>query len=138
MDQRPDLNQLSVQQLRDLAGKLLVDVQQKDHTIAQIQRQNNRYKLQNDQYKHEIAILRRHQFARRSEVLNHLQRSLLDDLVEEDIAGIEAELEKLSPTPRESAEPKQQPKRRPLPAELPRTIIRHEPDQTQCACHFSP
>ena len=134
MDQQPDLNQLSAQQLRDLAGKLLVDVQQKDHALAQIQRQNNRYKLQNDQYKHEIAILRRHQFARRSEVLNRLQRSLLDDLVEEDIAGIEAELEKLSPTPRASAELKQQPKRRPLPAELPRTIIRHEPDHTQCAC----
>lgn len=127
MDRPVDLNQLSAQQLRDLAGKLLVDVQQKDNTIQRIQ-------LQNDQYKHEIAILRRHQFARRSEVLNSLQRSLLDDLVEEDIAGIEAELEKLSPTPRESAEPKQPPKRRPLPAELPRTIIRHEPDQTQCAC----
>ena len=80
MDRPVDLNQLSAQQLRDLAGKLLADVQQKDDTIQRIQ-------LQNDQYKHEIALLRRHQFARRSEVLNSLQRSLLDDLVEEDIAG---------------------------------------------------
>lgn len=91
-------------------------MQQKDDTIQRIQ-------LQNDQYKHEIALLRRHQFARRSEVLNSLQRSLLDDLVEEDIAGIEAELKKLAPSTRESAEPKQQPNRRPLPAGISRQAL---------------
>ena len=126
MNQQVDISQLDEQQLRDLAGQLMAEVQQKDNTIQRIQ-------LQNDQYKHEIAILRRHQFARRSEVLNKHQRSLLDDLVEEDIAGIEEALEKLSPAPR-TAEPKQQPRRQSLPAELPRTIIRHEPDDTDCTC----
>ena len=79
MEQAPDLNQLSEQQLRELAGNLLAEVQQKDQTIERIERQNNQYKRQNEQYKHELAILRRHQFARKSEILNAQQRSLLDD-----------------------------------------------------------
>ncbi|MCP5014433.1 MAG: hypothetical protein GY938_04025 [Ketobacter sp.] len=53
MHQPVDLKQLTEQQLRDLAQKLLTEAQHKDHTIQRIQ-------LQNDQFKHEIAILRRH------------------------------------------------------------------------------
>lgn len=127
MQAQPDLNQLSEQQLRDLAGQLLLQVQQKDHTIQRIQ-------LQNDQYKHELALLRRHRFARRSEVLDAQQRSLLDDLVDEDLAAIEDELERRSPASPEPTGLKQQPKRVALPAELPRTVIQHEPDDTRCAC----
>lgn len=133
MNQPVDLNQFTQQQLRDLASQLLTEVQQKDVIIDRVEQQNNRYRIQNDQYKHELAILRRHQFARKSEVLNTLQRSLLDDLVEEDLAGIEEALEKLSPTV-SRAQAKQSPKRKPLPVELPRTVIEHEPDNTDCAC----
>ena len=133
MEQAPDLNQLSEQQLRDLAGNLLAEVQQKDQTIERIERQNKQYKLQNEQYKHELAILRRHQFARKSEILNAQQRSLLDDLVEEDLAGIEEAIGKQS-APSSEAKPKQQPKRKPLPAALPRTVITHEPEDTLCSC----
>jgi hypothetical protein len=82
MEQIPDLSQLSEQQVRELAGQLLLEAQQDKHTIQRIQ-------LQNEQYKHELAILKRHRFARSSEVLDSRQRSLLDDLVEEDLAGIE-------------------------------------------------
>jgi transposase len=32
------------------------------------------------------------------------------------------------------AEPRQKPKRAPLPPQFPRTVIRHEPENTQCAC----
>lgn len=92
-----------------------------------------RYKLQNEHYKHELAILRRHRFARKSEVLNQQQRSLLDDLVEEDLAGIEEELQQRSPAPPKAAS-KAAPKRKPLPAELPRTAIHHEPEDTLCTC----
>ncbi len=133
MDQTPDLNQLSEQQLRELAGNLLAEVQQRELTIQRIERQNNRYKLQNEQYRHELAILRRHRFARKSEILDAHQRSLLDDLVEEDLAGIEEALERQAPTAAATA-PKPQPKRRPLPAELPRTRIEHEPENTVCTC----
>jgi len=133
MEQAPDLNQPSEQQLRKLAGNLLAEVQQKDRTIERIERQNNQYQLQNEQYKHELAILRRHRFARKSEILNTQQRSLLDELVEEDLAGVEEEIGKRS-APSSEAKPKQQPKRKPLPVELPRTVITHEPEDTRCSC----
>jgi transposase len=58
---------------------------------------------------------------------------LLDDLLDTDIAAIEAELKAVNP-PVAPAEPRQQPKRTPLPAQFPRTVIRHEPENTQCAC----
>ena len=55
-----------------------------------------------EQLSHEIALLKRHKFAKRSEQLSPDQGSLLDT----DIAAIEAELKALSPsaTP---AEPRQ-------------------------------
>jgi hypothetical protein len=61
------------------------------------------------------------------------QASLLDDLIDTDIAAIEAELESLQVTPAPTQE-KQKPKRRALPPEFPRTLIHHEPDNTECAC----
>ncbi|MEN1368224.1 IS66 family transposase zinc-finger binding domain-containing protein, partial [Pseudomonas aeruginosa] len=61
------------------------------------------------------------------------QLNLLDEMIEADIAAIEAELETARPEPAKR-EPRQQPKRAPLPAALPRTLILHEPDSTQCAC----
>uniref|UniRef100_UPI00082C4700 IS66 family transposase n=1 Tax=Marinobacterium profundum TaxID=1714300 RepID=UPI00082C4700 len=61
-----------------------------------------------------------------------LQISLLDEVVDADIAAIEAELEQLKTTPAPAV--KRQPKRAPLPPQLPRTEIRHEPDSAHCAC----
>lgn len=61
------------------------------------------------------------------------QASLLDDLIDTDIAAIEAELESLLPTQAPTQE-KQKPKRRALPSEFPRTLIHHEPNNTDCGC----
>lgn len=133
MDQAPDLHQLSEQQLRDLVGKLLHEREQNEQTIQRIQQQNQHYQLLNERYKHELALLKRHRFARRSEILDAHQRSLLDDLVEEDLAGIEEALEQHTPTVARAAS-KLRPKRKPLPAELPRTVIEHEPENTVCTC----
>ena len=82
MDKTPNINQLSEEQLRALAARLLVDVQQKDKTTHIVTTENQKLK-------HEMAILKRHKFARTSEALNNVQRSLLDDLVDENIAAIE-------------------------------------------------
>jgi hypothetical protein len=80
-----------------------------------------------------VAILKRHKFAQRSEQLDAVQGKLLDELIDGDLAAIEAELAQLTvdeaPTP-----PKRQPKRAPLPSGLPRTLIHHEPESTQCRC----
>ncbi|SOP99117.1 Transposase [Pseudomonas syringae pv. syringae] len=82
---------------------------------------------------HDIAQLKRLKFAKRSEQMNPEQASLLDDLIDTDIAAIEAELQSLQAviTP---AEKNQKPKRTALPAEFPRTLIHQEPDNTHCPC----
>jgi len=82
---------------------------------------------------HEIAQLKRLKFAKRSEQMNPQQASLLDDLIDTDIAAIEAELQALQIAPA-ATETKQKPKRTALPAEFPRTLIHHEPDHTHCPC----
>ena len=126
MTSLPNLDQLTPEQLRALAAQLLTQVDamgkkiHRDQTII-------------EQLTHEIAWFKRHKFAKRSEQLSPEQGSLLDDLLDTDIAAIEAELKTLNP-PAAPAEPRQQPKRAPLPAQFPRTVIRHEPQNTQCAC----
>ena len=50
-----------------------------------------------------------------------------------DLEAIDAELKALRPAP-EAEEPRQQPKRAPLPPQFPRTVIRHEPESTECTC----
>jgi transposase len=96
-------------------------------------KKNDRDQTIIEQLTHEIAWFKRNKFAKRSEQLSPVQGSLLDDLLDTDIAAIEAELKALNP-PAAPAEPRKQPKRVPLPAQFPRTVIYHEPDNTQCAC----
>jgi transposase len=126
MSKRPDLNQLSAEQLRALVAGLFDRAEKNDRAL--VHRDAVIEKLT-----HELAILKRHKYAQRSEQLDALQGNLLDELVDGDLAAIEAELAQLTvdETP---AKPKKQPKRAPLPPELPRTLIHHEPDNTQCRC----
>lgn len=126
MTSLPDLDQMTPEQLRTLAAQLMskVDTQSRkihrDETII-------------EQLTHEVAILKRHKFAKRSEQISPAQGSLLDDLLNTDLEAIEAELKALHPAPAQT-EPRQQPKRAPLPPQFPRTVIHHEPDNIQCAC----
>ncbi len=76
---------LTPEQLRQLAAQLS---QRVDHLETLNQRLN-----------HELAVLRRHRFARRSEQLNADQLNLLDEMIEADIAAIEAELETADQSP---------------------------------------
>jgi transposase len=140
MSASPDLTQLTPEQLRQLAAELMIRVEQQDQVIQahdQALQQRDQTIQQRDlkigQLTHEVALLRRHKYGQRSEHLNVLQISLLDEVTDADIAGIETELEQLQAPAATSAE-KRQPKRSPLPPELPRTEIHHEPDNTQCTC----
>ncbi|SHM07027.1 IS66 family transposase [Vreelandella subglaciescola] len=126
MSQRPDLDHLSPDQLRALAAALFDRVEHKDRTL--VHRDAVIEKLT-----HEVAILKRHQYAQRSEQRDAAQGSLLDELVDGDLAAIEAELAQLTADDA-PAPPKKQPRRAPLPPELPRTLIHHEPENTQCRC----
>ena len=91
------------------------------------------HKTRNQQLIHEIAQLKRHRFAKRAESFSPDQASFLDDLIDTDIAAIEAELEILAPKSA-STRARQKPKRTALPDEFPRTLIHHEPENTLCTC----
>lgn len=77
----------------------------------------------------EIAQLKRLQFGRKAESFVAEQRQLFDETMAEDIAAIEQQLQQAVP---ETASTARQPKRQALPAELPREVIKHEPES--CAC----
>jgi transposase len=86
-----------------------------------------------DKLTHENAYLKRLKFAAQSERFSAEQRSLLEEALDADLQAVSDEIEQLTPAQKTPAV-KQQPKRQPLPANLPRTEIRHEPDATTCAC----
>lgn len=134
MKTAPNLNELSSDQLRELASQLLQEVQEKDQLITQKTQTIQHVELENSKLKYEMAILKRHKFARTSEALNPHQRSLLDDLINEDMAGIEEQLAQHDVALGSDPKPKSQPRRAPLPPELPRAIIPHDPDSTLCDC----
>ncbi|WP_175108612.1 IS66 family transposase zinc-finger binding domain-containing protein, partial [Pararobbsia alpina] len=72
-------------------------------------------------------------FAARSEKLDSEQQSLLDEAIDADLVAIEHELEALSSQTK--AEPlTNKPRRMPLPSNLPRVEITHEPESTSCTC----
>ena len=82
---------------------------------------------------HEIARLRRVQFAAKSERMDPAQRELFDEAMAADIAALESELEALRAPARPAARPSSKPARRPLPPELPRIETIHEPASCDCA-----
>ncbi len=126
MTSHPNLDQLNPEQLRALAAQLIQCVETMDKQITH-------HKSVNEKLAHEIALLKRFKFAKRSEQLSLDQASLLDDLIDTDIATIEAELEVLQPAAVE-VKVRQRPKQAPLPAQYPRTLIHHEPDNSHCQC----
>lgn len=136
----PNLDHLNPEQLRALAAQLIQRVETLDQqvetmgkTVETMGRKINRDQTVIEKLTHEIAQLKRLKFAKSSEQLNPQQASLLDDLIDTDIAAIEAELQALQ-TALTPAEKKQKPKRTALPAEFPGTLIHHERDNTHCPC----
>ncbi|OVZ66451.1 MULTISPECIES: IS66 family transposase [unclassified Pigmentiphaga] len=127
MIQANDLDALSAQQLRELAAGLMAQVSDKDRELKYRE-------VRIDQLTHEIAVLKRYRFGQRSEQLPAAQASLLDETLDADLAAIEDELQQLTVGSQPSKPTPQQPKRTPLPAQFPRTEIRHEPASTTCGC----
>ena len=113
------LDDLSAEQLREMTTRLLTELRHSQALNAKLT--------------HENALLKRMKFAAQSERFNAEQRSLLEDEIEADLAAVCLEIEQLQPAAA-APQAKQQPKRQPLPANLPRREIRHEPDSTTCQC----
>jgi len=125
------LDQLDAQQLRQAVLALLgttasqaSEIERKDRDIAFKQ-------AFIDKLTHEMAVLKRLKFAAQSEAFNAEQTSLLEEAIDTDLAALAAEIEQVAPPPPQD---KQGPKRRPLPADLPRREICHEPENTTCGC----
>ena len=114
------LPHMSADELRDVVQSLLKTVTFKQATI--------------DKLTHENAYLKRLKFAAQSERFSAEQRSLLEETLDEDLQAVNDEIEELSATDAPAPRVKAQPKRQPLPANLPRIEISHEPDSTTCAC----
>jgi transposase len=117
--QPQSLDDLSAEQLREMTTRLFTELRHSQALNAKLT--------------HENALLKRMKFAAQSERFNAEQRSLLEDEIEADLAAVAVEIEQLQP-PAAAPDAKQQPKRQPLPANLPRREIRHEPESTTCPC----
>src|SRR6185312_5861713 len=121
------LAQMNADQLRVLTASLI-------HTVNQQAQQLQFRQLKIEQLTHEMATLKRWRFARRSEQIDALQRSLLDESIDADLEAIELELEALRNAPDLTRPPKETPRRVALPAGLPRVEFQHEPEHMQCSC----
>lgn len=120
------LARMDAESLRSLAAQLITEV-------SDVRRESSLRQLKIDQLTHEIAILKRWKFAGRSEQMSSSQRHLFEEMIEADLEAIALELEALKDVEKRTR-PKQTPRRTPLPPDLPRTEIRHEPDSSVCAC----
>ena len=121
-----ELAGMSADELRLFAASLLSE-------NFEIRRDNTFKQTKIDQLTHEMALLKRRRFATASEHMKGKQRQLFEEAVEADLEAMALELKALQ-SPATQATPKALPKRAPLPANLPRTEVRHEPQTTVCGC----
>ena len=77
--QRPDINQLSADQLRALATELMDSLDAKDEVLGLKERELVRSNAIIEKLTHEVAILKRHKYARRSEQLDADGATLVRD-----------------------------------------------------------
>jgi transposase len=123
---------LSQAELHELVQRLLARVESQDDEIQKKDAELLYRQGKIDKLTHELSLHKRARFGVKSERLPAEQAQLFEETMDADLAAIEEELAELaSPTP---ATEKRQPKRAPLPPELPRTEIHHEPDSTTCSC----
>jgi len=82
-----------------LAAQLIQRVGCLDQKVESMDKQIHHYKTLNEKLTHEIAQLNRLKFAKRSEQFSPDQASLLDDLIDADIAASTPRLKHGSPLP---------------------------------------
>lgn len=129
-----DVAHLSTQELRDLTTALIAQLSAKEEQLTARDEELKFKQLKIDQLTHEMAVLKRWRFGRRSERLDPAQRSLLEESIDEDLEAISRELEALRGKRTREERPKDKPRRTALPSHLPRREVRHEPESTVCSC----
>lgn len=126
------LDRLNADELRQLVQGLMSEVAQQDQLIGDKDRELVWRQTKIDKLTHELALHKRWRFCVKTEHWPVEQARLFEETSDADLAAMEIELEQLAAPGKEPQ--KRQPKRAPLPPELPRTEIRHEPESTTCAC----
>ncbi|MDV2485220.1 IS66 family transposase, partial [Acinetobacter towneri] len=144
MNTLPDLSQLTHEQLLEFTRQLAMqhqqlaeDNQQLDTKVQHLEACNQHLSILNQKYEHELALFKKHKFGSKNEHLTAKQIHLWDEAVEEDIAAVDLELERLNADKTDAATEKatvNKPKRRLLPDHLHTIRIEHEPASTQCSC----
>ena len=160
LDPAADIAHMDARQLRELTASLMAQLQRKDadlahrqhmldaqaqdlehknqelaHKCQELARQQEKTRftaIENEKLKIELAYLRRVRFGHKSEKLAGIQGLLFEEAIDEDLAAVETMLRR--PVPRNETAQRRQPKRQPLPADLPRTVIRHDPTDLACPC----
>ena len=120
-----DLESLSEPQLREATRDLL-------DTVEALKGEVLFKSTRIEQLTFELARYKRLRFDRTSEKLDAAQGSLLEETLNTDLSAMEEELEQLQPTP--APKESSRPRREALPAHLPRVVIAHEPESTDCRC----
>ncbi|MES2948213.1 MAG: transposase [Pseudomonadota bacterium] len=131
------MQDLSAQQLREMISSLVETVTANQELIARNQTEITHKQALIDKLTHENAILKRLKFAASCERFSAEQRSLLEEMLDEDLQAVSDEIDKLSTGDAPPPKAKERPKRQPLPANLPRTDIHHEPDLYQHGHDFA-
>ncbi|SNU16093.1 Transposase [Acinetobacter johnsonii] len=144
MNTLPDLSQLTHEQLLEFTRQLAMQHQSLAQSNQELEKSNQQLdaKVQHlsiltQKYEHELALFKQHKFGSKNEHLTAKQIHLWDEAVEEDIAAVDLELERLNADKTDAATEKatvNKPKRRLLPDHLHTIRIEHEPASTQCSC----
>jgi transposase len=121
-----DLDTLDAAQMREAMRSMLEQMERHSREMAFKQ-------AIIDKLTHENAVLKRLKFAAQSERFNAEQRDLLEETLDADLEAVSREIEALTPATPATPE-RRQPRRAALPAALPRREVRHEPENTTCAC----
>lgn len=104
-------------------------IAERDDAIAQRDHEIHFKSAKIEQLTLALAVLRRLQFAARSEHLDPAQQVLFDTAIAEDIASVQTEIEKIAPPEKREHSV---PKRQVLPAQLPRVEERIEAESCTC------
>lgn len=139
MKMLPDLSQLTHEQLLEFTRQLAMQHQSLAQSNQELEKSNQQLdaKVQhlsilNQKYEHELALFKKHKFGSKNEHLTAKQIHLWNEAVEEDIAAVDLELERLNADKTDVATQKatvNKPKRRLLPDHLHTIRIEHEPAQ---------
>jgi transposase len=150
--QPEDLAGLTPEAIAQMAARMLGQIREQDAQLherqrqieqrdAHIERQAREIEFKETKLRKitfELARLKRWKFGSKAEAMNAEQRRLFEETLAEDEASLRAQLEQLQGKGAETntegvqAQNKRQPKRRPLPEDLPRVEHRHEPEDTSC------